>query len=55
MAENVAAGPGRNLEQTPGDARRDRAREAGHLHPVADGRQDYTVEKDGLRPAPLPP
>ncbi len=49
MAETVAAGPGRNLEQTPGDTRQDRAREAGHLHPVADGPQDYTVEKDGLR------
>ena len=49
MAGNGAAGPGRNLEQTPGDARQDRAREAAHLHPVADGRQDYTVEKDGLR------
>ena len=49
MAENLAAGPGRNLEQTPGDSRHDRAREAAHLHPVADGRQDYTVEKDGLR------
>ena len=49
MAENVAAGPGRNLEQAPGDSRQDRTREAGHLHPVADSRQDYTVEKDGLR------
>ncbi len=49
MAENVAAGPGRNLEQTPGDSRQDRAREAAHLHPAADGGQDYTVEKDGLR------
>ena len=49
MAENGAAGPGRNLEQTPGDSPRTRAREAAHLHPVADGRQDYTVEKDGLR------
>ncbi len=48
MAENLAAGPGRNLEQTPGDSRQDRAREAGHLHPVAASRQDYTVEKDGL-------
>ncbi len=48
MAENVAAGPGSNLEQTPGDSRQDRAREAGHLHPVADSRHDYTVEKDGL-------
>ncbi len=49
MAENLAAGPGRTLEQTRADSRKDRAREAGHLHPVADGRQDYTVEKDGLR------
>ncbi len=49
MAENVAAGLGRTLEQAPGDSRQDRTREAGHLHPVADGRQDYTVEKDGLR------
>lgn len=49
MAENVAAGLGRNLEQTRGDSRQDRAREAGHLHPVADSWQDYTVEKDGLR------
>ncbi len=49
MAENVAAGPGRNLEKTPGDSREDRAREAARFHPVADGRQDYTVEKDGLR------
>ena len=49
MAENVAAGPGRNLEQAPGDSRQDGIREAGHLHPVADSRQDYTVEKDGLR------
>ena len=49
MAENLAAGPGRNLERTPGDSWQDRAREAAHLHPVADGRQDYTVEKDGLR------
>jgi S-adenosylmethionine decarboxylase len=49
MAENVAAGLGRNLEQTRGDSRQDRAREAGHLHPVADSGQDYTVEKDGLR------
>ena len=49
MAENVAAGPGRNLERTPGASRQDRAREAGHLHPVADSRQDFTVEKDGLR------
>ncbi len=49
MTENVAAGPGRNLEQAPRDSRQDRTREAGHLHPVAAGRQDYTVEKDGLR------
>ncbi|MFQ5618938.1 MAG: adenosylmethionine decarboxylase [Rhodospirillales bacterium] len=49
MAENIAAGLGRNLERAPRDSRRDRAREAGHLHPVADSRQDYTVEKDGLR------
>ncbi len=49
MAENVAAGPGKNLERAPGDSGQDRAREAGHLHPVADGPQDYTVEKDGLR------
>ncbi len=49
MAEKVAAGPGSNLKQTPADSRQDRAREAAHLHPVADGRQDYTVEKDGLR------
>ena len=48
MAENVAAGLGRNLKQARADSRQDRAREAGHLHPVADGPQDYTVEKDGL-------
>lgn len=49
MAENIAAGLGRTLEQTRADSRKDRAREAGHLHPAADSRQDYTVEKDGLR------
>ncbi len=49
MAENVAAGPGSTLQQAPGDSGQDRAREAGHLHPVAASRHDYTVEKDGLR------
>ncbi len=49
MAENVAAGLGRTLEQAPGESRQDRARATDHLHPVVDGCEDYTVEKDGLR------
>ncbi len=49
MAENVAAGLGRNLKQAPGDPRQNNAREADHLHPVVDSQQDYAVEKDGLR------